>query len=199
MVQKLLDGFQAGKVFILPTDTVYALVASLNEPRAINEIYRIKGLKEGVPLSLLCRDVGMASYYAQSIPNAAFRFIKSHTPGPYTFILRANRHVDRRGVGKKKEVGVRFVDHPLHRALMAELEIPLASTSIAIPDDFATDAEGLDRIYGSRVAAVVDGGVRTHEYSTVIDCTESNIRLVRRGIGDASDLENLIALDSGEE
>jgi tRNA threonylcarbamoyl adenosine modification protein (Sua5/YciO/YrdC/YwlC family) len=140
----------------------------------------------------------MASRYAQSISNPVFRFMKAVTPGPYTFVLRANRQVDRRGVGKKKEVGVRIVDHPLHRALMERLDIPLISSSLSTDDEYVTDPEELDRLYGNQVEAVVDGGVSVKEVSTIIDCTEDPPRLLRRGAGDVSDLENLL-IEADEE
>lgn len=199
ILQQLLDGLSRGSLYILPTDTVYAFCALLSSPRAINEIYRIKRMKEGAPLSLLCRDLAMASQYAQSIPQPLFRFIKAHTPGPYTFILHANRQVDRRGVGKRKEVGIRFVDHPLHRALMEQLDVPLVSSSIIQSDEFMTDPEELERIYGAQVEAVVDGGVRTHEFSTVLDCSDGEIRLVRAGAGDVTDLDGILVGSAQED
>ncbi len=195
LVQQLVDGLSRGGLYILPTDTAYAFVASLDSPRAINEIYRLKNLPEKRALSLLCRDVAMASHYAVNIPNPVFRFMKAHTPGPYTFILRANRHVDRRGLGRKKEVGVRIVSHPLHIALMERLDIPLISSSLSTDDEYVTDPEELEELHGNAVEAVVDGGVRPKEVSTIVDCTEDPPHLVRQGEGDVSDLEHLLVLD----
>lgn len=196
LVDRIAADLQNGKIYILPTDTVYAFVASLDAPRAINEIYRLKQLPENRPLSLLCRDVAMASLYALQIPNPVFRFMKSHTPGPYTFVLKSNRTVDRRGVGKKKEVGVRIVDHPLHRALMERLDIPLIASSLTIDDDDGlTDPDDLDQLYGSQVEGVVDGGIRAKEYSTIIDCRQDPLHLLRRGVGDVAELEDLLVED----
>lgn len=199
LVQQIETGLSRGGLYILPTDTAYALVASLDSPRAINEIYRLKSLPEKRALSLLVRDVAMASHYAMNIPNHVFRFMKAHTPGPYTFILRANRHVDRRGIGKKKEVGVRLVNHPLHLALMERLDIPLISSSLTTDDEYVTDPEDLEQIYGNAVEAVIDGGVRPKEVSTIIDCTEDPPHLVRQGEGDVTDLENLLVLDDAAD
>ena len=194
-VSQLVQELKQGAIYILPTDTVYALVASLGAHRAINEIYRLKNLPETRPLALLCRDVAMASQYAQTIPNSVFRFMKAHTPGPYTFILRANRQVDRRGVGKKKEVGVRFVGHALHQALMEQLDIPLISTSLTTEDEYFTDPDDLLQQYGHRVAGVVDGGVRPHVYSTILDCQSDPPLLVRAGEGAVEDLEHVAATE----
>lgn len=182
-VEQILKGLAEGKVCIVPTDTVYAFVCRLDAPRAINQIYKLKDLPDSRPLSLLCRDLTMASYYARGIPNAIFRFMKAHTPGPYTFILNANGHVDRRGTGKKREVGVRLVKHSLHSALMEQLDVPLVSSSITTQDEYTTDPEDLENLYGRQLFAVVDGGVRYHEYSTILDCTGDMVRVVRQGCG----------------
>lgn len=198
-IAQIEAGLRKGDLYIFPTDTAYAFVARLDSPRAINEIYRLKSLPEKRALSLLCRDVAMASYYAMQIPNPIFRFMKSNTPGPFTFILRANRHVDRRGIGRKKEVGIRLVDHPLHRTLMERLDIPLISSSLSTDDEYLTDPEDLDQIYGRSVAAVVDGGPRAKIVSTIIDCTEEPYRLVRQGEGDVGDLENLMEIPDPDE
>ncbi len=188
----ILDAREAlnqGEVLIMPTDTVYAFVCSLEAPRAINELYRLKNIPTTQHLSLLCRDVAMASKYSRSIPNHIFRFMKSVMPGPYTFILPANREMDRRGTGKKKTVGIRVVDHPLHTAIMEQLDIPLVSTSITIEGEYATDPEDLDAQYGHQVHAVLDGGIRYHDYSTILDCTTGDFVLKRRGIGDVDSID----------
>jgi tRNA A37 threonylcarbamoyladenosine synthetase subunit TsaC/SUA5/YrdC len=111
-------------------------------------------------------------------------------PGPYTIILQANRQMDRRGTGKKKQVGIRIIDHPLHRMLMDELEVPLIATSVVHPSDgFYTDAVELDKHYGKRVHAVVDDTIRRDGFSTVLDCSDGMFRMVRQGTGDVSMLD----------
>lgn len=187
-IDQIVEELRNGEIFIVPTDTVYAFVCLMHHPHAINELYRIKGIPTTQHLSLLCRDVAMASYYAHGIPNAVFRFMKNVLPGPYTFILQANRNVDRRQTGKKKTVGIRIVNHPLHLALMERLDVPLISTSITVKEEITTDPEDLDRLYGHRIHAVIDGGIRYHDYSTILDCTSGDFYLLRQGIGDVSSI-----------
>lgn len=190
VVARIADGLKRGEIFIAPTDTVYAFICLLDAPKAISALYEIKRIPEKQHLSLLCRDVAMASHYAHGITNNVFRFMKSHTPGPYTFILNAGRDMDRRGTGKKKEVGVRIVDHPLHFALMELLDLPLISTSIIQEDEYNTDPEYLDRQFGKKICAVIDDGIRKNEYSSVLDCTDGTLKVVRKGKGDVSSLES---------
>ncbi len=187
LISSVLEGLARGGIYIVPTDTVYAIICSLNAAASIGELYKIKGISENQPLSLLCRDVAMASLYARSISDPVFRFMRSATPGPYTFIFSANRKVDRRGTGKRKEVGIRIVDHPLHRALMEQLDMPLISTSITQSEQDYTDPEELHNLYGHRVKGVVDGGIRYHVYSTVLDCQDDEVKLLRQGEGSLAD------------
>ncbi len=189
IIDKTVQGLRDGKIFIVPTDTVYAFVCLLDSPRSINELYALKKLPPTRHLSLLCRDVAMAARYAQNISSPVFRFMKAHTPGPYTFILNAGKDVDRRSTGKKKTVGVRIVDHPFHAALMEQLDTGIVSTSVIQEDEFDTDPEQLHALFGKRVEAVLDEGIRKNEFSTVLDCTEGYLQIVRKGIGDASALE----------
>lgn len=188
VVKQIVDGLSDGKIYIVPTDTVYAFICSMDFPASISELYKLKSIPDKQPLSLLVSDVAMASKYARSIPTYAFRFMKSHTPGPYTFILKANREMNRKGTGKRQEVGIRIVNHPLHIALMEELNSPLIATSITDDDEFMTDPENLDSQYGHKIEAIIDGGIRNHEFSSVLDCTEEVCQVIRQGIGNLDDL-----------
>jgi tRNA A37 threonylcarbamoyladenosine synthetase subunit TsaC/SUA5/YrdC len=87
----IVEALRDDGVIILPTDTVYAFACSLDSPRAIEKMYKLKDLPESKPLSLLCKDVAMASNFAQGISNSVFRFMKLATPGPFTFLFKANR------------------------------------------------------------------------------------------------------------
>jgi len=194
-IQKVLDGLSRGAIYIVPTDTVYAFICHLEHPKAISSLYRIKDMSEKQPLSLLCRDISMAGLFTKNIPDYVFRFMKQHTPGPYTFILPASKDMDRRGMGKRKEVGIRIVDHPLHIELMKQLDLPLVSTSVREVEAFVTSPETLEDIYGYQVEAVLDAGPRKNEYTTVLDGQGDQFKLIRAGIGPIDDLDYLAEED----
>ncbi|MDW7976603.1 MAG: L-threonylcarbamoyladenylate synthase [Leptospiraceae bacterium] len=190
IVKRIVDDLKKGKIYILPTDTVYALVCLIDQPKAISSLYKIKNLDEKHHLSLLCRDISMVGLYVKHIPDRAFKLIKNYTPGPYTFIFPASKEMDRRGVGKRKEVGVRIVNHPLHRLLFeyGEIDKPLVSTSVRTEDDYITYPEHLDKLYGHLVEAVIDDGPKKNLYSTIIDCTKEDIEILREGKGPVIEL-----------
>ncbi len=189
ILKKIADNLKKGKIYIFPTDTVYAFVCGFDQPKAIEQLYKIKNMDEKQYLSLICKDISMAGKYARFIPDEVFKFMKSHTPGPYTFILPASKEMNRRGMGKRKEVGIRFIKSPLFTMLfeVGEIETPFISTSVREVEAYVTHPEVLDKVYGHLVEAVIDGGPRKNLYSTIIDCTDG-MKIIRKGKGEVPEL-----------
>ncbi|MFN3605406.1 MAG: L-threonylcarbamoyladenylate synthase [Leptonema sp. (in: bacteria)] len=190
IVKQIAENLKIGKIYILPTDTVYAFVCGFDQPKAIQQLYKIKNMPEKQYLSLICKDISMAGKYARFISDKVFKFMKSHTPGPYTFILPASKEMDRRGLGKRKEVGIRFINHPLYFMLFdyAGIDKPLLSTSVREVEKFVTYPKSLDKAFGHLVEAIIDDGPKKNLYSTILDCTEG-MQIIRKGKGEVPELD----------
>jgi tRNA threonylcarbamoyl adenosine modification protein (Sua5/YciO/YrdC/YwlC family) len=186
-IRIIADKLNAGGVVICPTDTVYAFVCSAHQPRAIEQVARLKGVKpQKADLSLICNDLSQLSTYARAVDTAAFRIMKHVLPGPYTFILQASGEIPKLFKNNKRTVGIRVPDHPIPRALVAELGHALVVASVHDPDkvvDYTTDPERIDEHIGYQVEAVIDGGIGGLEGSTVIDLSDGEPRILRQGKG----------------
>lgn len=186
-IRQLVDLIKQGEIIIVPTDTIYAMVCDIHSNDAIERICRILGKKpQKANLSLLCRDMSNLSAYCQQIPNNVFKLMKRVLPGPYTFILKANSHVPRLFKTNKKTVGIRVPNNNIVQALLNELDYPLVSSSIRSDDEiqqYLTDPEEIHHVYEHLVSVVVDGGAGQNTGSTVLDCTENEITIVREGLG----------------
>lgn len=186
-IRIIADKLNAGGVVICPTDTVYAFVCSAHQPRAIELVAKLKGVKpQKADLSLICNDLSQLSTYARSVDTAAFRIMKHALPGPYTFILQASGEIPKLFKNNKRTVGIRVPDHPIPRALVAELGHALVVASVHDPDkvvDYTTDPERIDEHIGYQVEAVIDGGIGGLEGSTVIDLSDGEPRILRQGKG----------------
>jgi tRNA threonylcarbamoyl adenosine modification protein (Sua5/YciO/YrdC/YwlC family) len=174
-----------------PTDSCYALGCALDNRDGAERIRRIRALDDRHHFTLVCADFAHLGQLVQ-LNNAAFRSIKSATPGAYTFILPATKEVPRRlAHPKKKTVGVRIPDHPVVQALLAELGEPLLSSTLLLPDEDEPLTQGweikerLDHV----VDAVIDSGDCGAEPTTVIDFSSGVAEVVRHGMGDASRFE----------
>ena len=174
-----------GGVIVYPTDSCYALGCRIGDKDALERIRRIRHLDERHNLTLMCRDLSELAIYAK-VGNAAFRMMKSLTPGPYTFLLVATRDVPRRlQHPKRKTIGVRVPDNAIALALLAAMTEPILSTSLILPEDTLplTDPEEFSARVGRQVDLVIDGGVCGLEPTTVIDLVEEQPVIARQGKG----------------
>jgi len=186
-IRKVVDVLRDGGLIIYPTDTVYGLGCDITNSKAVEKVSRIKGVKvEKSNFSFICSDFSHLSVYTKPIPNPIFKLIKKNLPGPFTFILEASNNVPKYFKGKKKTVGIRIPDNNIIREIVAELGNPILSTSIHDEDEileYTTDPELIYEKYQDIADVVIDGGPGELIPSTIVDCSEDEIKIVREGKG----------------
>lgn len=186
-IKTVVECLNDGGVIIFPTDTIYALGCDIYKSKAIERVARIKGIKkEKANFSFLTHDLSQLSDYTKPINNEVYKLMKSTLPGPFTYILNANNNVPKIFQSKKKTVGIRIPENNIPAEIIRELGNPIMSTSIHDDDEiieYTTDPELIYEKYNSMVDIVIDGGYGDNEPSTIIDCTGTEILIVREGKG----------------
>ncbi|TXK59664.1 Sua5/YciO/YrdC/YwlC family protein [Alkalisalibacterium limincola] len=89
LVDRAADVVRQGGLLLCPTDAGYAFVWGVDARDAEARVVRLRALDTTHPFTLLCRSMSEAGHLAR-IDDQAFRLIRSHTPGPCTFILPAH-------------------------------------------------------------------------------------------------------------
>ena len=186
-IAKVVKALQDGELIVYPTDTVYAIGCDALNVRAVERICRMKGVNpQKSNLSIICSDLSNLSEYAK-VNNATFKLMKKNLPGPFTFILPTSSELPKI-YKNRKEVGIRVPDNNIVRTLVAELGNPLLTMSVHDEDDelieYSTDPELIHEKYANQVSIVIDGGMGGIEPSTVVDCTDDEFEVVRRGKGE---------------
>jgi tRNA threonylcarbamoyl adenosine modification protein (Sua5/YciO/YrdC/YwlC family) len=191
LIQKTVLIIRGGGIIAYPTDSGYALGCRLEDKSAHDRLCLIRQVDADHNFTLICRDLSEVSSYA-AFDTPVYRLLKAHTPGPYTFILRATRDVPRRLVHpKRKTIGLRVPGHNIPRAILEELGEPMLSTTLILPpDDFpmADPAEIREKLDG-QIELVIDGGWCGADPTTVVNLMEYPYRVLRRGRGSAAAFE----------
>ena len=186
-VKMIIECLENDGVIIFPTDTIYAIGCSVNSSKALDRIARIKGVKkEKANFSFIFHDLSMLSEFTKPINNDVFKLMKRNLPGAFTFIVEANNNVPKLFKNNKKTIGIRIPDQPIITNIVRELGYPIITTSIIDEDEisgFMTDPEEINDAYSDKVDIVIDGGYGDKEESTVIDCTDNDIVILREGKG----------------
>lgn len=187
-VQKAVDVLKSGGVVIYPTDTIYAIGCDIYNNKAVERVALIKGISpKKAQFSFVCHDLKHLSDYTKFVDNQVYKLMNRNLPGPFTFILHANKNVPKHFRSKKKTVGIRVPDNAITSEIVRFLGNPVVSTSIHDNDEiieYTTDPELIYERYENQVDLVIDGGYGKNEPSTVVDCTGDEIEILRQGLGD---------------
>ncbi len=185
LIYQTVEIIHNGGVVVYPTDSSYAIGCHLGDKSAMEKIRRVRQVDDKHHFTLVCSDLSEISTYAK-VSNADYRLLKSLTPGPYTFLLKATHEVPRRLMHpKRRMIGIRVVDDPIVRDILNELGQPIMSSTLIMPgnDVPETDAHEIREKLEHQVDLIVDGGNCGFEATTVIDMVESPPRVVRHGKG----------------
>lgn len=186
-IARIVDVLRKGGVIIYPTDTVYGLGCDINNPKAVERVARLKGVRlEKANFSFICSDLSHLSDYTKQVNTNIYKLMKRLTPGPFTFILPASGNVPNLFRSKKKTVGIRIPKSNICQAIVRELGNPIMTTSVKNDDElieYTTDPDVIYEEYSKLVDAVIDGGFGNNQASTVLDCTTGEYEIIRQGIG----------------
>jgi tRNA threonylcarbamoyl adenosine modification protein (Sua5/YciO/YrdC/YwlC family) len=186
LLRMAADCLGNGGVIAYPTDSCYALGCALGAKNAMERIQALRQTSKGHFFTVVCRDLSEIARFAV-VENWQYRLLRSFTPGPYVFVLRATRQVPRRLLDRRrKTVGIRVPDHAVVRALLQEYPEQILSTTLQLPGDGLpmTDGREIEKRIGHALDLVLDAGNCGVEPSTIVDLSGDAPRLLRAGKGD---------------
>ena len=161
---------RAGKVALVPTETVVGLVAAES---GIPRIREIKGRDADKPIALLCISAEEALGLVDGAPPLATKLAELYWPGPLTLVL---------DFADGDTIGVRVPAGRAVRELLAAYGGPLYATSANPSGEPAVAApEEVDPRVREAVDLVVGGDSGSGEASAVVDLSGGNVRLLRAG------------------
>jgi tRNA threonylcarbamoyl adenosine modification protein (Sua5/YciO/YrdC/YwlC family) len=191
LLQRAVDIVRSGGIIVYPTDSSYAFGWHIGDKAALDKIRWIRQTQRDHEFTLACRDLSEIATYAR-VDNWEYRFLRAHTPGPYTFILRATHETPKRLQDpRRRSIGIRVPDHTIAQALLEALGEPLMSSTLLLPGDSLpiTEPEDIRARLDKLVDAIIDGGACGVEPTSVIDLSRGEVMVLRKGKGDVSVFE----------
>ena len=185
-LEKIIQTLEDGGIIIYPTDTMYAIGCHALKERAIERICKLKGIDpKKQHLSIICYDLSNISEYAR-IDNATFKLMKRNLPGAFTFILPTGSKLPKI-FKNRKEVGIRMPDHPIIMEICQLLDAPILTTTLPLEEgeeiEYITTPELIEEKFGRDADIIIDGGIGDTEPSTIVNCVDGEVEVVRQGKG----------------
>jgi len=174
-------------IIIYPTDTVYAIGCMSNSSNGLKKILKIKKSKvDNLTLSFMFKNISDLSKYVKPFNNKTYRVLNKYLPGPYAFIMDAQKKLPK-PFHKKKEIGVRISENPIIQEILNKIKIPLITSSLHDKNkitQYTSDPKIIYDEWNTQVDLIIDGGYLENIPSTVVDIRDiDNITLIRRGKG----------------
>jgi tRNA threonylcarbamoyl adenosine modification protein (Sua5/YciO/YrdC/YwlC family) len=191
LIKQAAEILAKGGLVVIPTDCAYALACQLEDKQALERVKQLRQLSDKHNFTLMCRDLTEISTYGK-VDNTAYRLLKTHTPGAFTFILNGTKEVPRRLMHpKRKTIGIRVPDSAIVQALVEELGEPLMTTSLIMPneDKPMSDPYEIRQTLEHALDLVIDGGYCGFEATTVVNMTDEEFEITRQGAGIIPELE----------
>ena len=188
-IERVVTFLEDDGVIAMPTDTCYSLACLPDRKAAVQKLVALRRLDPKKPLALVFRDLRHISEYAL-VDDYDYRILRRYLPGPYCFIVEANKKLPRLIGDKRKRIGVRVPDHGVPQAIVEAVGKPLVVTSAIDPDTGETllDPWSVEAVFGHGLSAVLDGGDVDGRFSSVVDLTGDEVDVIREGAGDTSEL-----------
>jgi tRNA threonylcarbamoyl adenosine modification protein (Sua5/YciO/YrdC/YwlC family) len=186
----------AGRLVVLPTDTVYGIGTRPDDPAATERLFAAKGRPRELELPVLVPSAGIArtiAVFDERAEALALRF----WAGPLTLVLpRAAPSAAWELGGDPATMGVRMPRHPLALAVLARTG-PLAVTSAnRSGEPTPARCEEIARVFGDAVeVSLCDDDGATGSASTVLDLAHGEPRVLRAGAIGEREIQAALADD----
>jgi tRNA threonylcarbamoyl adenosine modification protein (Sua5/YciO/YrdC/YwlC family) len=183
-INKAVEVLKRGGIIIYPTDTIYGMGCDIYNKKALEKLFRIKNDTSDKLFSFICSNFKEISKYAK-ISDYAFKKMKHLLPGPYTFILPTTRLVPKELWSKRKTVGIRIPDNKVALKLVELLGNPIVSTSTTNrKGNILYEPFEIRNIFNNQVDFMLASGNLVGDPSSVVDLSEDQPEVIRKGAGD---------------
>ena len=171
-----------GRLIVLPTDTVYGIAADAFSPDAVAALLDAKGRGREMPPPVLVSAATTLDALAVGIPAYARALVEEFWPGALTIVCRQQSSLQWDLGETRGTVAVRMPDDEVALAVL-ERTGPLAVSSANLSGrPAARDADEAESMLGDAVEVIVDAGTTPGaDASTIVDCTGTEGRILRRG------------------
>ena len=198
LIKKSVNILKNDGVIAVPTDTLYALAASIESPKGIGKIFEIKGRSYNSPISLLINSSEQLKKYTQEIPEETWNLINQFWPGPLTIILKSSPSVPNILLAHTGKVGLRIPNNLVTRNIVQKLGSAITGTSVNISGqaDMVSQID-IKNTFGNKIDLIIENNIKkTNIASTILDLTVKPAIIIREGFIQKKSIQNFIEIQS---
>lgn len=180
-IDKLVNILKDGKLAIIPTDTIYGIIADATNENAIKRVYEVKQRDYNKPLIILVSSIKMLKEYVKDISSIEENIIKKYWPGKLTILFKKNNNVLNIINNNSELIGIRLPNDKSLIELIDKLGTPIISTSANLSGEKSIiSIDRLNEKIKSKIDYIYDDGIKDSSPSTIIKVVKDKIEFIRR-------------------
>lgn len=193
----------AGGLVVFPSDTVYILAVDPTNKTGVKKLLEFKNRWTGKAISVAVLDQKMAQDFVVLNENSKAIY-KNLLPGPFTIVSEGKHKVVKGIEAENGTLGIRIPDNKYIHDLVKLVGKPITATSANLSGrtpnySIQSFLRPLSKKKKEMIDLIIDGGkLPKNKPSTVIDATESEIKILRRGDLITGKSKNLISKSEKE-
>ncbi|MGM9877714.1 MAG: L-threonylcarbamoyladenylate synthase [Bacilli bacterium] len=181
-MKKIIKEIEKGNLVIMPTDTVYGIMADATNEDAIKKVFIAKK-RENKPLILLVSNIEMLKKYVIEINDLQKELIEKYWPNTLTIIFDKNDNLSDTLTCGNKTIAIRMPNNKLLLEIMNKINKPLISTSANISSKkVITKVDLIEEELKSHISYILDDGEKTDISSTIVKIENNKLLFLREGI-----------------
>ncbi len=175
-----------GGLVVYPSDTVYILAVDATNQKAVDKLLGFKDRWTGKAISVAVTEKKMAKNFVE-LDKKAEGLYDRLLPGPFTIVSKGKHKVAKGIEAENGTLGIRIPDSSLVMELVKKVGKPVTATSANLSGraphySIESLLNTLSEKKKTMIDLIVDGGkLPKNKPSTVIDITEPDIKILRRG------------------
>lgn len=194
-IDRASQTLKAGGIVGIPTETVYGLAAMALNERAVSRVFSAKGRPTSHPLIIHLSPNDDINRWGE-LNESAQLLASTFWPGPITLLVPRTRLVPDWVTGGRDTVALRIPAHDMTITLLDLLgDAVVAPSANRFGHVSPTSAQHVVDDLGDSVDLVLDGGQCTIGVeSTIVECTNSSVQILRPGKVSALEIAKVTGL-----
>lgn len=181
--ERIISELKNGNLVIMPTDTVYGIIADATKEETIKKVFSAKERSFNKPLLVLVSDKNMLENLVSEISPKAEEIISKYWPGPLTILFPKKDEVSDILTASSPYIAIRMPNDKRLLNIIRKVNKPLISTSANITSkETITEVSQIEEKMKEKISYILDGGVVKNEASTIIKIENDKIEIVRAGL-----------------
>ena len=180
-IKEIKNDLLKGKIIAFGTDTVFGLACIYDDPKAIKKAFKAKKRDTNKSLPMMCANFRMLNKVAYTNKDIK-KIMKAYMPGPLTIIFKKKDTINDYVTSGKDTIGIRIPNDKWILNLIKEVDKPLLVTSANLSNEEALFKwQDVKAKLGKNIDGLVCKDARGDKASTIIDCSNEKIKLLRKG------------------